>query len=403
MTISDRALKAAKPRQKPYRLYDRDGLYCEVAPTGGRLWRLRFRFGKKDKRLALGTYPEISLADARERCAEARQLLVKKIDPSVQRRAEKVALHQAAGDTFEAIAREWFEFKKTEWAAGHVEMVESRLARHILPTLGRVPITAIAGADVVMLVQTIAKQSPETARRVLSIIGRVFRYAMASHRATSDPTFRMVENLPKATKTHFPAITEPLAVGALLRAIDGFEGTFAVRCALRLAPLLFVRPGELRQAEWREFNLDAGEWLIGAERMKGGNEHLVPLCRQAVAILQELRPLTGSGRFVFPSVRTHSRPMSENTLNASLRRLGFAKDEMVAHGFRSMASTLLHEMGYASHLIECQLAHVEKDQVKAAYNRAKYLPARTAMMADWANFLDNLRSGASVTPIRRRA
>jgi len=397
--LSDRAIKAAKPRLKPYRLYDQRGLYLEVSPNGGRWWRLKYRHGGKEKRLSLGTYPETGLAEARQRCDDARQLLKNNLDPSAQRRAERGALKKAVGDSFEAIAREWFEIQKGSWAASHCEIVESRLDRHIFPKLGKLPITSIAGADVVWLIKEIAKRSPETARRVLSIIGRVFRYAMSSHRATTDPTHKMVEILPATTKTHFPSITAPKAVGALLRAIDGYEGTFTVKCALQLAPLLFVRPGELRQAEWSEFNLDAGEWLIPAVKMKGKRDHLVPLSKPAVALLLELQALTGRGRFVFPSIRTPSRPMSENTMNAALRRLGYEKEEMVAHGFRSMASTLLHELGYPSQFIEAQLAHAEKNQVKAAYNKAKYLPERRKMMQEWAKYLDGLRSGAEVVPI----
>ncbi|MEZ5566503.1 MAG: tyrosine-type recombinase/integrase [Gammaproteobacteria bacterium] len=404
MSLTHAAIKAAKPRQKPYRMFDGKGLYLEVAPSGGRWWRFKYRYGGKERRLSLGVFPDTSLSDARELLAEARKLLGNGIDPSVERKQAKLALNESTANTFEAIAQEWFDSRKGAWSPSHSEKVIGRLKNHVYRTLGKRGIRTITGPEVVALAKGIAAKSPDTARRVLQVMGQVFRYAMRSHRADHDPTHKLFEILPArdSDRRHFAAITEPQAVGALLRAIDGFEGQYVTRCALKLAPLLFVRPGELRHAEWTEIDLEAAEWRIPAAKMKMRREHRVPLSKPAIAILRELQAVTGRGRYVFPSLRTTAKPMSENTLNAALRRMGYAQSEMCAHGFRSLASTNLHELGYASHVIEAQLAHVDSNEVRKAYNQAEHWPERKQMMQKWAVYLEGLRSGAKVTPIGKR-
>jgi integrase len=399
MALSDRTIRAAKPRQQPYKLADSLGLYLEVSPAGGRWWRFKYRYAGREKRISLGTYPDTGLAQARERRDEARKVLAGGVDPSKQRQANKVALHAATGNTFKAIALEWFETRKDGWAQSHHEKIMGRLKNHVFPKFGNQPITSITGPELVVLAQTIAAESPDTARRVLQTLGMVFRYGMRTHRVSADPSYKLTEILPARNFKHFAAITDPKAVGALLRAIDQFEGTFVVKSGLRLAPLVFVRPGELRRAEWAEIDLDAGEWTIPAVKMKGKREHLVPLSEPAIAILRELHDHTGGRRYCFPSIRSPSKPMSENTLGAALARLGYTSDQMTVHGFRTTASTLLHELGYQSHLIEVQLAHAEKNEVKAAYNRAQYLPERKKLMTEWAKYLEGLRSGGAVVPI----
>ena len=406
MPLTDSAVKAAKPRQKPYRLFDQGGLYLEVAPSGGRWWRLKYRLAGKEKRLSLGVYPDVSLKDARERRDDARKLLSNNVDPSAQRLAERNARHTAAANTFEAVAAEWFATKEPKWAKSHSEKVLGRLKNYAYPKFGSRGISTVTRTEVVALAKRIEIRSPDTAKRVLQTLGPVFRYAMNTGRAESDPTPKpkdVLTALPIGSERHFPAITEQKAVGALLRAIDGYEGQFATKCALRLAPLVFVRPGELRHAEWKEIDFAAAEWRIPAAKMKGKREHRVPLSKPAIAVLRELQALTGRGRYVFPSLRTTAKPMSENTLNAALRRLGYSQTEMVAHGFRTMASTNLYERKYPSLVIEAQLAHADPNKVRAAYNAAEYWPERQKMMAEWAVYLDGLRSGAKVVNIGKRA
>lgn len=407
MALTDAQIRKAKPRPKPYRLFDGGGLYLEVAPSGGKLWRLKYRYAGKEKRLALGAYPEVGLREARNARDDARKLLAGGTDPGAVRKIEKAARRDAADNTLEALAREWLAAKSAGWAASHTGKILRRLEMYAFPVLGNRPVREVTAPEILAQLQKVAEQSPETARRLAQALGRVFRFAIRTHRANADPTAGLTEALPPVRSagevSHFAAIVEPQAVGALLRAIWGYQGTAAVGHALRLAPLVFVRPGELRGAEWAEIDLDVAEpvWRIPAAKMKARREHLVPLAVQAVAILREVRLLTGRGRYVFPSVRSPDRAMSENTVLAALRRLGYSGAEMTGHGFRSVASTLLHERGYPSHVIEAQLAHVERNAVKAAYNRAAYLPERRKLMQEWADYLDGLRNGATIIGFNR--
>ncbi len=397
MPLTDAAIRQAKPADKPTRLYDAGGLYLEVSPAGGKLWRLKYRFGGKEKRLALGAYPDVGLKQARERRDESRKLLAGGIDPSAQKKVER----ETAADIFETIAREWHEHVAPTVTAKQATMIMESLEKDVFPHIGARPIRDITAPELLAVIKRIeARGAKETARRTLQRCARVCKYAVASGRADLDASSGLIGALAPVPKKKFAALTEPKQVAELLRAIDAFAGTFVVACALRLAPLVFVRPGELRHAEWSEFDLDTAEWRIPEARMKMKEKHIVPLSRQAVEVLRELHALTGDGRYVFPSVRTSARPMSENTLNAALRRLGFDKTEMTSHGFRAMASTLLNEMGFNRDAIERQLAHGERNKIRASYNFAEFLPERRKMMQAWGDYLDGLKAGAKVTPIR---
>jgi len=397
--LTDKTIKSLVPGEKKTRHFDAGGLYLEVAPSGGKWWRLKFRYGGKEKRLSLGTYPTVSLREARERRDGAKKMLANGIDPSAARKEEK-AEARAASETFEVIAREWHgSFLKglTERSASEIL---HRIERDVFPWVGHKPVREVTAPDLLAVVRRIeSRGAPETARRVLQYLSRIGRYAVATGRAERDAAADLRGALPPANKKHFSTLTDPKDVAALLRAIDTYQGSYIVLCALKLAPLVFVRPGELRKAEWAEFNLDEAEWRIPAERMKMRELHIVPLSHQCVTILKELQPLTGSGKYLFPSIRSVARPISENTLNGALRRLGYTKEEICAHGFRSMASTLLNEQGWNRDAIEKQLSHGERDAIRASYNFAQYLPERRKMMQGWADFLEGLKAGAKVTPL----
>jgi integrase len=380
-------------------------MYLLVQPSGAKYWRLKYRFAGKEKLLGLGVYDVVSLAEARQRRAKAKVALASGSDPSLERQVEKRKQKIAAANTLEAIAEEWHENNKHSWSDDYADWILRALKADIFPWLGRRPIAEIEPPDVLQALRRIeSRNALVTAHRVRNNLEQIFAYAIASGRATRNPATdlrRALKALPE--KKHHASVKDPKSVGELLRAIDGYQGSFVTRCALRLAPLVFVRPGELRKAEWREFELDAAEWRIPAERMKMGAPHIVPLSTQAVALLRELHPLTGPGKYVFPSIRDRKNPMSENTINAALRRLNYGSDQMTAHGFRSMASTLLNEAGWNRDAIERQLAHGERDKVRAAYNAAEHLPERRRMMQAWADFLDGLTAGGAVTPIRHAA
>lgn len=398
MKLSASQVRQAKPREQPYKLFDGNGLFLLVKPSGRKYWRFRYRFQGREKLLALGVYPDISLKEARLQRDEARRHLARGVDPSELRKAEKRS--QAGADSFEAVAREWFAKHEPNWAEGHASKVIRRLEKDIFPWLGRKPVGAIMAPELLQVLRRIEKRGAlDTAHRAKQNCGQVFRYAIATGHAERDPSADLKGALPPARGGRFAAVTDPTDVGALLRAIDSYKGAFVTRSALRLAALVFVRPGELRHAEWSEFDLEAAEWRIPAKRMKLNAPHIVPLSRQAVETLRDLKPLTERGQYVFPSIRSPREPMSENTLNAALRRLGYSGQEMTAHGFRSMASTLLNEQGWNRDAIERQLAHAERDSVRAAYNYAEYLPERRRMMQAWADYLDSLRDGATVVPI----
>ena len=400
--LTEVKLRSLKGKATLYRVADAGGLCIEIDPSGSRRWRCRYRFGGKQKMLSLGVYPAVSLLQARERRDELRKTLSAGIDPSAQRKLHKLTAHIAASNTFQDIASEWLAGRG---AISHLtrNKLQWLLVSFAFPMIGARPVDSISAPELLAVLRRVESRGTlETARRLKQVCGQVFRYAVATGRAETDPTSSLRGTLQTGKTKHHASVTEPAKVGELLRAMDGFTGTATVASALRLAPLVFVRPGELRHAEWAEIDLGKGEWRIPGERMKMREPHLVPLSSQAVAILRGLHPLTGQGRYVFPSIRSMQRPMSENTITASLRRLGYTGDEMTGHGFRSMASTLLHEQGWPTEVIERQLAHAERNKVKAAYNYAEHLPKRRKMMQAWADYLDGLRTSANVVPIRKR-
>ena len=396
--LTETRIRAAKPHQKPYKLPDGRGLYLLVSPTGGRLWRLRYRYAGRESMLGLGAYPEVTLKAARDRADDTRKQLAKGTDPAAAKRAER----SAQADTFQAIALEWLG--KQRFATATREKTDWTFNELLFPFVGGKSVRQLTAPDILAVLRRLeARGKHETAHRTRQRVSQVMRYAIATGRAESDPTRDLRGALTPVVQRSHAAITEPARVGELLRAVDGYIGDPATIAALRLAPLVFVRPGELRAAEWREFNLEAAEWRIPGARMKMGEQHIVPLSQQAVAILDGLRPISGHGRYLFPSLRTRERPISENTLGAALRRLGYSKDEMTAHGFRAMASTLLNEQGFPPDVIELQLAHIERNKVRAAYNRAQRIEERRKMMQAWANYLDALKSGGNIVPLRRQA
>lgn len=403
-TLTALATKNAKPQDKPYRLAAGNGLYLQVMPNGSRYWRLKYRVLGKEKVLAIGVYPEVSLEKARSEAQKARDQIRVGGDPSAQKQISKIRDKAAAANTFESVTREWIVKQKHRLAPATFEKLKWLFERHAFPWIGGRPIASIEAPELHEVLQRLEQQNKlETAQRLKQVCGQVFRYAIATSRAKRDVAADLRGAIATPKTTHHASITEPLKIGELLRAIQGFSGSFLTLCALRLAPLVFVRPGELRRAEWSEIDLDEREWRIPAEKMKMGAVHIVPLSTQAVAVLREVKPLTGEGRYVFPSIRDLRKPMSENTVNAALRRLGYAHEEMTGHGFRSMASTLLNEQGWNRDAIERQLAHGERNSIRAAYNYAEYLPERRKMMQEWSNYLDGLRTGAKVVSIKRKA
>lgn len=399
MPLTDTTIRNAKPRGKDTKLFDGGGLFLLLKPTGARWWRLKYRFGGKEKLLSLGGYPTITLKEARERRDEAKRLIAHGVDPSAQRQAAKAEL----ADNFEAVAREWFAKLAPTWAPSHADKVLRRMELYLFPWIGSRPVGRISAPELLNCLRRVeARGKLDTALRAKQNAGQVFRYAIATGRAERDPSTDLRGALAPPVRTHYPTITDPAKFGELLRAIDGYTGTFPVACALKLAPLTFTRPGELRKAEWGEFDLDAAHWRIPAERMKSRVPHVVPLSAQAVASLRELSPLTGCGRYLFPS-RDGKGHVSENTLNAALRRLGYERGDFTVHGFRATASTLLNEQGWTRDAIERQLSHGERDKVRAAYNHAQHLPERRRMMQAWADYLDQLRMGTGkVVPVRHK-
>ena len=403
MALSELAVRNAKPGEKPVRLFDGGGLYLEVSPAGGKLWRLKYRVNGKEKRLALGKYPEVGLKDARERRDDARKLLANEVDPGENRKQQKAAKADRAANSFEVVAREWIAKNTPTWAATHTSKIVRRLEMYVFPWLGGRPIAEITPPELLSMARRIeSKGALETAHRALQNCGQVFRYAVATGRAERDPTGDLRGALQPAKAKHMAAVTEPRKVAELLRMFDTYRGSLAVRCALQLAPLVFVRPGELRSAQWVDIDLEKAEWRFTAS--KTGTPHIVPLSRQAVAILTEVSALTGEGRYVFPSARSSDRPMSDNAILAAMRRLGIGKDEMSGHGFRAMARTILdEELGFRPDLIEHQLAHAVRDPNGRAYNRTAHLPERRKMMQSWSDYLDKLKAGAEVILLHRQA
>jgi integrase len=401
MSLTDSRLKASKPQQKPYKVADSLGLVLLVNPNGGRLWRFRYSHNGREGMISLGSYPATSLKEARERRDAARKQLEAGQNPSNVRAEAR----NQQGVTFEALAREWLG--RQTFSAKTRSKAEWMLNDLVIPHLGARPIHELTAPEILAVLRRIESRGKlETCHRTKWRIGQIIRYAVATGRAVRDPTGDLKGALTAAKTVNRRAITAPRRFGELLLAIDGYTGQGATWAALKLAPLVFVRPGELRAAQWSEFTLDgeSPEWRIPAERMKMKEEHIVPLSRQAVAILRELQATAGRRTYLFTSLRSWQRPVSDNTLNAALRRLGFSKDEMTAHGFRATASTLLNERGIAPDLIELQLAHAERNKVRAAYNRAQRLADRRQMMQQWADYLDELRVMAAnpvVVPIKR--
>lgn len=395
--LTDLIVKNALPTDQRYKLYDGGGLQLEIFPNGSRYWRFRFRYAGKDKCLALGVYPKVSLKAAREAVRDAREELEAGADPTETKRQEKLRRRTMANNTFGGVALEWCEKFKPRWSEGHARRTLYMLEKHLFPWLGHRPIALIRAPELLnVLRRPETKGFLETARRAKNVAGQVFRYAVATGRAERDFTPDLKGALATAKIRHHPTFVDPKAVGSLMRAIDGYRGTPIVAAALKLSPLLFVRPGELRQMEWAEINWQESRWEIPAEKMKMRTAHIVPLCTQALEILEELEPITRRSKYVFPSQRGAKRPLSDNGVRTALRTLGYSNDEITPHGFRAMARTLLdEELGYRVDWIEHQLAHGVKDPNGRAYNRTKHLPQRREMMQGWADYLDKLKTAGN--------
>lgn len=402
MPLTDAQVRTTKPIDKPVKMADGGGLFLFVTPAGGKYWRMKYRYNGKEKLLALGVYPEISLSEARLKRDEAKQQLTNGSDPVQVKRAQKAASTERSANSYEVICREWLAAKRQVIEEGQYLKTLARQENDVFPWLGVRPIAEITAPEILAVLRRVDQRGARyTAHRVRSEISQCLRYAIATGRAERDPCPDLKGAIPAPKTEHMPALTNPADVGELLRAIDGFKGTYPVRCALLLAPLLFVRPGELRKAQWSDFDLDRAEWRYIVTKTK--TPHLVPLARQAVAILRDLRPLTGSGKYVFPG-RDPQKPMSEAAVNAALRRMGYdTKKELTGHGFRAMARTILHEeLHQKPEVIEHQLAHSVADTLGTAYNRTKFIQARREMMQLWADYLDKLKAGADVVDLSAR-
>jgi len=400
MPLTNTEIRKAKPARKPVRLFDGGGLYLEISPSGGKLWRWKYRLAGKEKRLSFGMFPVVPLTDARKRREEARELLAGGVDPGEDRKAKKAEKAERFANNFEAIGREWFAKNSPNWAPSHADKIIKRLENDVFPWLGNRPVADITAPEILKVLRRIeGRGAIDTAHRAHQNCGQILRYAVATGRAIRDPSGDLRGALPAAKHENFASITEPDQVAGLLRAIEAFQGTFVVQCALRLAPLVFVRPGELRKARWVDFDLDKAEWRYLITKTK--TEHLVPLSSQAVEILRDLHAKTGRGTYVFPG-RDPKKSMSEAAVNAALRRMGYdTRTEITGHGFRAMARTILHqELNFAPELIEHQLAHRVPDSLGTAYNRTKFITQRRSMMQHWADYLGRLKAGATVIALR---
>lgn len=402
--LSATAINNAKPKDKPYKLADEKGLYLFIQATGSKLWRFDYRFLDKRKTLALGSYPDVSLSHARDKRDKARTLLASDppIDPSENRKAEKASQQSNGENSFEVIAREWWQTHMKNKAATHKDKVIRRFELYLFPWIGSKPIADITAPQMLQVVKRIESLNKlETAHRALQTAGQVFRYAVQTGRAIRDITADLKGALPPTSIKHMAAFTEPKQIAELLRAIDSFNGTLTVQCALKLSPLVFARPSELRQAKWRDIDLDAGEWRYLVSKTK--TDHLVPLSTQAIEILRTIHPLSGHGEYVFQGGHSPLRPMSEAAINAALKRMGYdTQTQITGHGFRAMARTILHErLNIDPHIIEHQLAHKVPDTLGAAYNRTKFIEQRKTMMQQWADYLDELKAGAKVVEFKK--
>jgi len=392
VSLTDLKIRSAKLQNKPYKLSDSGGLFLFITPAGGKCWRLKYRFQSKEKLLAIGVYPVISLSEAREARDQAKKQIANGVDPSVFKKTTKQGLKTIVEGQFAFVAREWHLKNTPNRSPNHSELVIRKLENYIFPLLGSCPISEITAPQLLEALRCIEQKGfLETAHRVHQICGQIFRYAIATGRADRDITLSLKGALPPTKVKHFAAIIDPTKLGELLRVIKVYNGCFATQCALRLAPMFFVRPGILRQAEWSEMDLKNAQWHIPATKMKMGQPHLVPLSKQALAIVQNLHRLTGTGQYLFPSVLTNKRPMSDNTINAALKRLGYPSSEITGHGFRATARTILDEvLGFRPDIIEHQLAHIVRDPLGRAYNRTSHLPLRIEMMQKWSDYLDEL-------------
>lgn len=407
-------LQKAKPREKDFKLFDGGGLYLLVTPSGGKLWNMKYNRDGKEKKISIGAYPAVTLADARQRREEIKAMLTKGIDPGAVKKALKQAGADKVTNSFEVIAREWHSKFSVNWSESHTHSTISRLEKNIFPWIGNRPISEIEPPEMLsVLLRMEARGAAETARKMKIICGQIFRYGVATGRCKRDVTADLKGALRPPVTKNMAALTTPKEVAELLRASNEYQGTFVVKCALQLAPLWFCRPGELRKTEWVEIDFDKAELNVPIERLKlptttkrknKGQLHLIPLSRQALSILKELYPLTGHSKYVFPSYRTLLRPMSEGAVLAALRKMGFTKEEMSGHGFRAMARTMIRqELHLDAEYIELQLAHATKSQNGTAYDRVSFLPERRAMMQQWADYLEQLKAGAKVIPLKRAA
>ncbi len=400
--LSEIKIRNAKPQESAYKLFDGGGLYLFVTPSGGKLWHFKYHFDNKEKKLTFGSYPEISLLDARQQRDDARKLLANGVDPGAVRKAQKQAKVEDT-ETVEVIAREWHEKFKSTWTEGHALKIMRSLERDVFPWIGTRPIKEIKAPELLTVLRRVESRGVlEGAHRIRGLCSMIFRYAVSTGRTERNPARDLIGSLAPAKEKHLAAITEPKKVRELLLAIDGYVGSYVVKLALQLSPLVFVRPGELRHMEWKEIDFENALWSIPAEKMKMREPHLVPLSRQAIKILEELQKLTGTSQYAFPSGRTYDRPMSNNAILAALRRMGYTKDEMTPHGFRAMARTIIDEvLQVRPDFIEAQLAHRVSDPLGRSYNRTQHLNERRKMMQTWADYLDGLKVGAKVLPFKK--
>lgn len=402
--LTDARCRGAKPvPNRTAKLFDGGGLFLAVTPTGAKLWRLKYRFQGTERQLALGKFPDRGLAEARKAAASARQLLQDGVDPSVKRKTDKELKRLSTANTLEDVAREWHQKCRADWVESHAAKVLIRLEKHVFPWLGSRPIASIDAREILVVLQRMEQAGIlDTARRVNQYLDAIYRYAIVTGRAERNVSADLKGALRPPVRNHYATLTNPNEIRELLLALDSYQGSLVTRTALALAPLLFCRPGELRGMQWRELDLEKATWTLPPARQKlrraskNSNmtrDHLVPLSKQALALLSDLQPLTGAGEFVFPSERDSKRSMSDGTVNAAIRRLGFGKEQITGHGFRHMASTLLNEQGWSPDAIERQLCHKDKDAIRGTYNRAEYLPERKRMMQAWGDYLDGLRAG----------
>lgn len=402
MALTDIVVKNTKPAIKPIKIADAGGLYLLIHPNGSKYWRLKYRFLGKEKTLAIGVYPQVTLGEARGLREDAKRLLLRGEDPSEVKQSKKADAKLEAANTFELVAREYLALK----SKAQCEKTSVRNLRileiNLFPHIGKTPIANLKAKALLAVLRNMEKRGViDSAHRALQLCGEIFRYAIKDERAQADLSLVLKGALAPVKEKHHASVTDPKQVGELLRTIHAYQGSYLTQQALKLAPLVFVRPGELRHAEWSEIDLENAIWRISAEKMKMKVVHIVPLASQVVDIFKDIQSLTGHGKYVFPSILSSERPMSENTVNTALRRLGYEKDQMTGHGFRSMASTLLHEQGWPHEAIERQLAHAERNKVSAAYNYAEHLPKRKEMMQAWADYLDSLKAGATIVNFKK--